>query len=293
MAFSTLTDGTKIPSLGFGTFLSKPGEVAQAVKVALETGYRHFDFASAYQNQKEIGVALKEVFAQGKIKREDLWLTSKLFNNDHHAEVVLPSLQQTLTDLQVSFLDLYLIHWPICDVSDPNPVPVIETWRELEKAKEAGLVKHIGVSNFNVQILNDLYSASKIKPEVNQVELHPYLQQTRLIDFCRKKGIHVTAWSPLMRVGTGQELDPLKDVVLQKIAAKHKKTITQILVRWGFQRDPNVSVIPKSVTPARIRENFNVFDFQLDKQDLEDIAKLDRHQRLSDISKIFGIPVFD
>ncbi|KAA6375508.1 MAG: putative aldo-keto reductase, partial [Streblomastix strix] len=176
---------------------------------------------------------------------------------------------------------------------DPNPPPAIETWREMEKIKEAGLAKHIGLSNFNVALLNDLYSAAKYKPEVLQTEIHPYNQQNRLIDFCQKKGIHVTAWSPLVRIGSNAELDPLKDQVLQKIAAKHKKTIPQIMIRWGFQRAPNLSVIPKSVNPGRIKENFNVSDFALDEEDLDEIAKLNKNKRISDPLPLFGVPLYD
>ncbi|KAA6367075.1 MAG: putative aldehyde reductase [Streblomastix strix] len=176
---------------------------------------------------------------------------------------------------------------------DPNPAPVIEKWTEMEKAKDAGLVKHIGVSNFKVQLLNDLCAAAKIKPEVNQIEMHPYHQQNGMVDFCQKKGIHLTAWSPLMRIGSGGQFDPLNDIVMKKIADKYNKTVPQIMIRWGIQRSPNISAIPKSMSPVRIKENFQVFDFQLDQSDMAEIAKLDKHQTLSDISDVMNIPVFD
>ncbi|KAA6402935.1 MAG: putative Aldo-keto reductase family 1 member B10 [Streblomastix strix] len=163
---------------------------------------------------------------------------------------------------------------------------------KMEKIKEARLAKHIGVSNFNVQLLNDLYAAAKIKPEDNQVELHPYNQQNGLIDFCQKKGIHVTVYSPLLKGGKVGEIDPFTDPVLIKIAAKHMKSIAQILVRWGFQRNSNISVLPKTVTPVRIKENFEVFDFELDADDFAEIAMLDRKQRVLDIPKMFGFDVF-
>ncbi|KAA6358551.1 MAG: putative aldehyde reductase, partial [Streblomastix strix] len=165
-----------------------------------------------------------------------------LSHTHHHAQDVTPEFQQTLKDLQLQYLDLYLMHHSFCVINngemfpvnedgtrklDPNPPPVIETWREMEKIKEAGLAKHIGVSNFKVQLLNDLYAAAKIKPEDNQVELHPYHQQNGLVDFCQKKGIHVTAYSPLMHIGQSVEFDPFKEPILQKIAAKHQKSITQ------------------------------------------------------------------
>ncbi|KAA6396901.1 MAG: aldehyde reductase [Streblomastix strix] len=308
MTFSVFADGSHIPVMGFGTWQSKPGEVGNAIKVALEVGYRHFDLAYAYQNQKEIGIAFAEAFASGKYKREDLFITSKLFNCHHHAKDVFPEFKQTITDLKLDYLDLYLMHSPICYANtgevypknedgttklDPDPVPVIETWTEMEKIKEDGLAKHIGVSKFNVQLLNDLYAAAKIKPEDHQIEIHPYHQQKGMIDFCTKKKIHVTAFTPIAQMRSDGSVNPTQEPILQKIAAKHKKTVAQIMLRWGFQRSPIISVIPKSVTPARIKENFEVFDFELDAADMAEISTLDRKQSIFDFPKMYGIPLFD
>ncbi|KAA6379252.1 MAG: aldehyde reductase [Streblomastix strix] len=292
MTYSTLADGSKIPTIGLGSWKSEKEKIKEVFKHAINVGYRHFDCASFYKNEKEIGEALKEIFAAGAVKREDLWITSKVWNTDHEPIKVEQSCRQTLNDLQIMYLDEYLIHWPISQ--GEKPVTNAETWKAMESLKQKGLVKHIGVSNFNVQLLNEIYNGAQIyKPEVNQVELHPYLQQTRLVDFCRQKGIHVTAYCPLVRMGWGLEINPLNDPVLQKIASKHKKTIAQVILRWNFQRSPNVSVVPKTTTLERITENYGALSFNLDEADMSEIKKLDRNYRLRGGMDIFGIPIFD
>ncbi|KAA6381228.1 MAG: putative Alcohol dehydrogenase [Streblomastix strix] len=302
MAFSTLRDGTKIPRVGLGTWESPTGAVAEAIKQAFDIGYRHFDLAWA-------------IFDSKKAKREDLWITSKLWNSEHIPSRVIPALRETLAELGLSYLDLYLIHWPVSFAPnqgwfpkgpdgkillDPKPPALIETWREMEKAVEIGLVKHIGVSNVNCALLNDLYSAATKKPEVLQVELHPYLQQGPLIEFARKLGVHVTGYSPLIRLGSvdavdkkGRSLNITIDPVIVKIAQKHKKTPAQIALRWNIQRAPNVSIIPKSTKIERLRENFQILDFELDDNDLKEISALDRKYRVCYNLDLIGVPVFD
>ncbi|KAA6363980.1 MAG: putative aldo/keto reductase, partial [Streblomastix strix] len=194
--------------------------------------------------------------------------------------------------LQLTYVDEYLVHWPASQVG--KPVSITETWKAMEKLKQKGLVKHIGVSNFNVQLLNEIYnSAQTYKPEINQIETHPYLQQTRLVEFCRQLGVHVTAYCPVVRMGNGLTVDPLKDSVLQKIASKHDKTIAQVILRWNFQRLPNVSVVPRTSTLDRITENFGSQSFQLDDADMSEIKKLECNFRINDGLEIIGTPVFD
>ncbi|KAA6399853.1 MAG: aldehyde reductase [Streblomastix strix] len=292
MLYSALADGSKIPVIGLGSYASEKSKIKEAYKHAISVGYRHFDCAFIYGNQKEIGEAFKEIFASGTVKREDLWITSKVFNTDHAPDRVEKACHQTLSDLQISYLDEYLIHWPISEGG--KPVTISETWKAMESLKQKGLVKHIGVSNFNVQLLNEIYNGAQIyKPELNQVELHPYLQQTRLVEFCMKIGVHITAYCPLVKMGVGSTIDPTKDPVLQKIAQKHSKTIAQVLLRWNFQRYPNVSVVPKTTSLERITENYGALSFNLDDADMSEIKKLERNYRIVDALEQLGIPLFD
>ncbi|WP_298248205.1 aldo/keto reductase [uncultured Christiangramia sp.] len=288
-------NGDYMDAIGLGTWKSEKGEVANAVKIALNNGYKHIDCAATYGNEAEVGEAFDEVFGKGDIKREDLWITSKLWNNDHKKEDVIPALKQTLKDLQLEYLDLYLIHWPVAfkpDVSFPEKaedflsleeVPLIETWKEMIKAKEQGLVKHIGVSNFSIEKLEELMNDTDHAPEMNQVELHPYLQQDKLLEFCSRNGINVTGYSPL---GSGDRSDEMKaddepslleNPVINKIAKKHGASAGQILIKWSEQR--GTAVIPKSTNEGRIKENLQSAGFQLDEDDLKQIADLDDHFR--------------
>lgn len=230
-----------------------------------------------------------------------------MWNTCHRAERVLQACKQTLADLQLEYLDLYLIHWPVAyvyseKIYEPGPdnfplldnVPIQETWRAMEDLVEKGLVKHIGVSNFPVILLNDLLSYAKIKPAVDQVELHPYNQQNDLINFCTRRGIHVTAYSPLARQGVFKDapVNILIDPVITSIASKHKKTPAQVALRWQIQRSPNISVIPKSVHKERIKENMDIFEWSLDEEDMKEIAKLDRGYRACDPRGFINVPVF-
>lgn len=282
-------------AIGLGTWKSEKGEVANAVKIALNNGYKHIDCAATYGNEAEIGEAFAEVFGKGDIKREDVWVTSKLWNNAHKKEDVIPALKQTLKDLQLEYLDLYLIHWPVAfkpDVSFPEKaedflsleeVPLIETWKEMIKAKEHGLVKHIGVSNFSIEKLEELMNDTDHAPEMNQVELHPYLQQDKLLEFCSRNGINVTGYSPLGSGDRSEEMkaddEPslLENPVINKIAKKHGASAGQILIKWSEQR--GTAVIPKSTNEGRIKENLQSAGFQLDEDDLKEIADLDDHFR--------------
>lgn len=285
----------EMPAIGLGTWKSEPGKVEEAVKIALREGYRHIDCAAAYNNEGEIGNAFTEVFSEGKIKREDVWVTSKLWNDSHRKEEVIPALKQTLKDLQLDYLDLYLMHWPVAfknGVSFPEKdedylsleeVPIIETWNAMIEAKEQGLVKHIGVSNFSIKKLEDLMSKTNDNPEMNQVELHPFLQQDSLLEFSKKNNIHLTAYSPLGSGDRNQEMkaknEPslLEEPVIKKIAEKHSASPGQILIKWSVER--GTAVIPKSTSKGHIIGNLESEKINLDSQDMEDIDKLDRHFR--------------
>jgi diketogulonate reductase-like aldo/keto reductase len=298
-----LNSGYDIPVLGLGTWKSEPNKVGEAIKYALtEAGYKHIDGAMIYRNESEIGTVYKEVFKT--IKREEIFITSKLWNTNHDPKFVEAACRQTLADLQLDYLDLYLMHWGVAfkhgDELEPmkdgqavtENVSIRETWEAMEKLVDLGLVRSIGVANFTAMMLHDLTTYATIVPAMNQIELHPYNSQQSLVDYCHSLGIAVTAYSPTGRMGV--DLDNVtrlhEDPIVKKVAAKRGKSIPQILINWAIER--GTIVIPKSVTPARIKENIEIFDFQLDKADMMELNSLDKGLRYVDPSEWWGIPYF-
>ncbi|WP_200416535.1 aldo/keto reductase [Virgibacillus salexigens] len=263
MQFITLNNGLKMPQLGFGVWQVPNDEATPAVEKALEVGYRSIDTAKVYDNERGVGKAL----ASSNIPREDLFITTKVWNTDQGYENTLKAFDESLEKLGLDYVDLYLIHWPT-----PEYDEYVETYKALEKLYKDGRVKAIGVCNFNVEHLQRLLDECEIVPAVNQIECHPYLQQKEVKEFCAKHDIYVEAWSPLMQGG-----DVLNNEVITNIAANYNKTAAEVVLRWHLQYD-NI-VIPKSVTPSRIEENFDVFDFELSADELEKIKGLDRNER--------------
>ena len=252
------TDGVQVPQLGFGVWQVPDDEAERAVTTAIEIGYRHIDTASAYENEAGVGRAVR---ASG-IPREKLFVTTKLFNPDH--ERAEKAFDESLSRLGLDYVDLYLIHWPM-----PKHDKYVQAWRGLEKIYRQGRAKAIGVSNFTIETLTRVIDEADITPSINQIELHPYFQQRQMREFHEANGIVTEAWSPL---GQGQGL--LSDPALAVLSEKHGKTPAQIVLRWHIQLG-NV-VIPKSVTPARIKENLEVFDFVLDTEDMAAIGALSK-----------------
>lgn len=285
----------EMPAIGLGTWKSEKGKVQAAVETALKAGYRHIDCAAIYDNEAEIGQAFDSVFSEGKISREDVWVTSKLWNDSHRKEEVIPALKKTLKDLKLDYLDLYLIHWPVVfkhGVGFPKSndeylsleeVPITETWNAMVEAKKQGLVRHIGVSNFSEKKLGDLMSHTTDIPEMNQVELHPFLQQHELMAFCQENGIHLTAYSPLGSGDRSEEMkakgEPslLENPVIGKIAKKHHASPGQVLIKWAVKR--GTAVIPKSTSKDHIIDNLKSDQLELDDEDMKEIAQLDKHFR--------------
>jgi len=285
---------TKIPQLGLGTWKSKKNEVGEAVKFALtKANYKHIDCASIYGNQQEIGQVFESVF-NNNISRSDVFITSKLWNTDHHPKKVLNACKKTLSDLKLDYLDLYLVHWGLSFKnnlsSKIDPVPIQDTWGAMEELVKKGLVKNIGISNFTVTMIIDLLSYAKVLPVNNQVEIHPYNSQTDLVDFCHSKNITITAYSPLG--GQPEEGIPhlLENPIIKKISQKYHKNPAQIVLNWAINKD--IIVIPKSTHPDRIMENSKIFDFCLDSKEIGQIDQLNINHRTCDPIDFWGIPYF-
>jgi len=262
-----LNNRSEIPALGFGTLIPDPIETKKAVKTALEVGFRQFDCAERYRNEKEVGEAIKEVFKEGKIKREELFVGTKLWNNNHRPERVKPAFEASLKKLQLDYVDLYLIHTPFAfkpgeehDPRDENGkiiydegATLLDTWRALENLMNQGRCKAIGLSDIGLEKIQEIFESARIKPAVVQVESHPYLPQWDLLDFCKKKGIVLHAFAPL---GHGIEPKLVEDPVITTISKRLKKTPAQVLLAWALQR--GTAPITTSKNPNRIKENFDV-----------------------------------
>ena len=283
----------EMPILGLGTFRSEPNEVYKAVLSAIKIGYRHIDCAAAYGNEKEVGNAIAEAIKQGLVKRKDLWVTSKLWNASHGEENVIPALNQTLKDLQLAHLDLYLIHWPVAlkkgtempeNASDFIPlseVPLSSTWKGMEAALEQGLTKHIGVSNFNENHINDVMATAVHKPEMNQVEMHPFLQQEELKSFCKHNDILLTAYAPLgSLVDENTTLRLLENDTIKNIANARNMSPAQVALAYTIQR--GIAVIPKSTNEARLLQNLETLNHTLTEEDMVFLKDLDKVHRFID-----------
>ncbi len=304
----SLATGAEFPSLGLGLWKLDLADATKMVQEAIEAGYRHLDGACDYGNEAACGDGLRRSLERGSVKRSDIWVTSKLWNTFHRPEHVEAACRKSLADWQLDYFDLYLIHFPISLAYVPieqryppgwffdparaqdgmkiDPVPIIETWRALEKLVDQGLVRHIGVSNFGCSLLRDLLSQARIRPAVLQIESHPYLVQSKLVRYCREESVAVTAFSPL---GAGSyvplgmatsEQSVLNEPRVVALAKKHGKTPAQIVLRWGVQR--GTAVIPKTSRPERLRENIDIFSFELSDEEMKQIGSLDRHQRFND-----------
>lgn len=310
-----------MPMVGLGTWKIPKAVCADVVHTALKLGYRHLDCACDYGNEKEVGEGLARAIKAGDVTREDVFVTSKLWNTFHKAEHVAPAFKRSLTDLGLEYMDLYLIHFPLSlKYVDPEvryppewthdptaekpemifePVPLRETWQALEQLVDEGLVRHIGVANFPNALLMDLLSYARVKPAVNQVEIHPYLQQPGLVRYNEAAGVVVTSYSNFGGLSyeafnaTAKATPSLLNgtPAIQKIAESHGKSTAQVILRWCTQR--NLIVIPKSLNEARLKQNLELFDFTLTEEEMSEIAKLERGLRFNNPGVYANYPIFD
>ncbi len=288
-------NGDKMPALGLGTWKSAKGEVYEAIRKAIEIGYTHFDCAHLYMNEAEIGDAFHDAIKAGDCTREALFVTSKLWNNRHRLEQVRPALELTLRNLKLDYLDLYLIHWPVVvidtvdiptnagELVSLSQTPLVETWKGMIQLKESQAVRHIGVSNFNETKIQDLWDKTGVKPEANQVEMHPFLQQKQLKTYCDAHHILLTAYAPLgsadrpaSRISPG-EPNLFHNEVIKNISLKRGFSEAQVMLAWAVNY--GVSVIPKSVNPERLKQNLAAADIVLESSEMESLAGIDLNSR--------------
>lgn len=295
MKYLQFSNNDRIPMLGLGTWKSAKGEIYQTVRKAIEIGYRHFDCALIYGNEHEIGQAISDAINNKEVTRNELWITSKLWNNRHKKVDIQPTIEITLDSLKLEYLDLYLIHWPVAllnsvnypkdgsEMVDLKHIPLVETWQGMIALKENNLTKHIGVSNFSIKKINELINETGVCPEALQLELHPFLQQNKIVDFANANNIILTGFCPLgssdrpiNRITTGEpKLFENKTII--DIAQEKGNTPAQIMLAWAINR--GTSVIPKSVNPQRLKENLEAANIELTPLEMEKINKLDQHYR--------------
>ena len=293
-----LNNGRAIPALGFGTLIPDPGDTQRATRAALEAGFRQFDCSERYRNEEAVGEALRGVLREGTVQRDDLFIATKLWNNNHRPERVEPAFEASLGRLRLTYLDLYLIHTPFAfqpgDDQDPrdqngnllydHDVTLLDTWRAMESLVDHGKCRAIGLSDITLNELKPLYDSARIKPAVIQVEAHPYLPETELLGFCKEKGIVFLAFAPL---GHGMRPGPLEDLVILAISARVGKTPAQVLLAWAVQRGTAVLTTPKG--PVHAKENFDIS--ALPEEALDEINRIQTRQRLNEVVKT-GIPGF-
>ena len=287
-----------MPALGLGTWKAQNGMAYDAVRKAIDIGYRHIDCAWIYANEADVGRAINDAITSRTVSRDQLWITSKLWNNSHQVGRVRAALETTLNDLQLEYVDLYLMHWPIAlkpnvvlpesaeDFFGLDQVPLAETWQAMERCAAAGLCRNIGVSNFNRPKIEHLMGVGSIAPAVNQVESHPYLQQTALVEFCRQHGIAFTAYAPLgsgdrpERMRRNDEPALMDDAVLREIAGRREISTAQLMIAWAINR--GTVAIPKSASDEHLRQNFQAAEIELSDEEMTAIASLDRGYRFID-----------
>lgn len=303
-----LRSGAAMPSVGLGLWKIELNQAPGIVISAIEAGYRHLDGACDYGNEREAGEGVRQALDRQLCKREELWITSKLWNTYHRPEHVRPAVERSLRDWGLDYFDLYLIHFPISLayvpfekryppgwIYDPEdaqprmvhePTRIADTWGAMEQLVDSGLVRHIGVSNFGVSLIRDLLSYARIRPEVLQVESHPHLVQAKLLRYCQQEQIAFTAFSPLgagsyvaLNMATSDQ-SVLGEARIDAIARRHGKSPAQVVLRWGVQR--GTAVIPKTTRPERLRENLDIFQFELTDEEMKQVSNLDRNQRFND-----------